>query len=69
MKNVDEVAVIDLGRPSSTQSQIGLDEPDAPYIKCGSALMPGVKQLLYQRPVERPITRFGSAVWNANEDP
>ena len=47
MKNVDEVAVIDLGRPSSTQSQIGLDEPDAPYIKCGSALMPGAKQLLY----------------------
>ena len=43
MKNVDEVAVIDLGRPSSTQSQIGLDEPDAPYIKCGAALMPGFK--------------------------
>ena len=50
MKNVDEVVVVDLGRPSSTNSQISVDEPDAPYVRCGRALAHDTRVTYKNRP-------------------
>jgi hypothetical protein len=69
MKNVDEVAAIDLGRPSSTQSQISLDEPDAPYVAAGRALDLKKRQSLASRPIHQPLTKFVRAVYNYCSDP